>query len=199
MDNYKKDIILVFTSAVVGAVLALFVDGWKESERKLDEAELKNLIADSKMETLRVVEGLLVDIGHQKSELELIIEQSNKSSEYINSQRAEVEFIVKNLKSKTSISDDDIKRLFREEINREINIQVSKGLEKINTLPDNGMFLVSNRINCPEGSMEIANISLQVSKNVQELYNYTKSITGDTSWDISKNYDGRIFKTCIFN
>ncbi|GFE52572.1 hypothetical protein So717_43250 [Roseobacter cerasinus] len=65
-------------------------------------------------------------------------------------------------------------------------------------LPTGGITLVANDSGCPGGSQRIANFAAQVSRS-GELYRKTIPLAeADTSWDVSRNWDGLIFTACHF-
>ena len=198
MINYKKEIVIGFIGAVIGALVAMFFDGWSDNRETLTEAKMQNIIVQSKTETLNMVQDLLLQVGEQRASLDAIKSRALEDSEYFTQKRSEIQNVLDGLTSKTNLTTEDIIRVFQPSINSEIEENVKNLFDDSRMIPSGAIILIARNTNCPGGSSAIAKSAIQVSRGDGNLHKKSSSVSEDTSWNITKYYDGMVFKMCLY-
>ena len=70
---------------------------------------------------------------------------------------------------------------------------------KYNQIHSGTIIMLSKNKNCPVNSSEIGGLNIQVQRKPKNKWVKSRSLSKDSTWDIIPNYDGRIFKTCLYN
>jgi len=83
------------------------------------------------------------------------------------------------------------------EIDKMVN-DGNKKLQSYMSMLSGAIIMIDIRKSCPAGSYQVNNLAIQVSRRAGEGYEKILNMSGHTDWDISENYDGRQFKTCVF-
>ena len=197
--NIRNELVVALIGAIVGAAVALVFDSWSDSKERLNEANIKNIIAESKSDTLEAVRSMLVEVGEQRAEMNSLRSRAEEDSDYLALKRQETDAIIKQLKEKTNLSDADILRVFDATIKKEIDKRVTAKTAGLNLVPKGGIILLGTKYSCPKGTTQIAVSSIQIAKKDKAQYKKSLDLSAHTDHDVSRNYDGRLFKTCVYN
>ena len=75
--------------------------------------------------------------------------------------------------------------------------RISK-LEKRKSVPKGAILLMTKNVGCPRGTKQASRFAIQVDRRQKTYKNAYNLRNGNTDWDISRNYDGLLYRTCIF-
>lgn len=71
-------------------------------------------------------------------------------------------------------------------------------VEKRKSVPKGSILLMTKNGRCPKGARWASRFAIQVDRNLKSYSTAFNLRNGDTSWNVSNNYDGLLYRACAF-